>query len=60
MSFQVKMAKQKTGAFWMPDVLLTSQVLKYESYLDCELARFLIRKALKNQDIGHALFWHLR
>uniref|UniRef100_A0A452VI70 phosphatidylinositol-4,5-bisphosphate 3-kinase n=1 Tax=Ursus maritimus TaxID=29073 RepID=A0A452VI70_URSMA len=36
------------------------QVLKYESYLDCELAKFLLARALANRKIGHFLFWHLR
>eukprot|EP01147_Barroeca_monosierra_P009776 gene9776-1976_t len=36
------------------------QVMKYESYLDCDLARFLLRRALKSQRIGHFFFWHLR
>ncbi|CAH3118738.1 unnamed protein product [Porites lobata] len=36
------------------------QVLKYESYLDCDLAEFLLRRALKNQHFGHELFWLLR
>eukprot|EP00043_Microstomoeca_roanoka_P011821 m.111667 g.111667 ORF g.111667 m.111667 type:complete len:1032 (-) comp15307_c1_seq1:217-3312(-) len=36
------------------------QVLKYESYLDCDLARFLLRRALRSQRIGHFFFWHLR
>nr|XP_006815238.1 PREDICTED: LOW QUALITY PROTEIN: phosphatidylinositol 4,5-bisphosphate 3-kinase catalytic subunit beta isoform-like [Saccoglossus kowalevskii] len=36
------------------------QALKYESYLDCDLARFLLKKAIENQTIGHYLFWHLR
>jgi len=36
------------------------QVLKYESYLDCELAEFLLRRALNNQHFGHALYWLLR
>ncbi|XP_061618955.1 phosphatidylinositol 4,5-bisphosphate 3-kinase catalytic subunit alpha isoform isoform X5 [Phyllopteryx taeniolatus] len=35
------------------------QVLKYEMYLDNPLARFLIKKALTNQRIGHFFFWHL-
>jgi phosphatidylinositol-4,5-bisphosphate 3-kinase len=33
------------------------QVLKYESYLDCDLARFLLRRALKSQRVGHFFFW---
>ncbi|XP_071945035.1 phosphatidylinositol 4,5-bisphosphate 3-kinase catalytic subunit alpha isoform-like isoform X1 [Antedon mediterranea] len=36
------------------------QVLKYESYLDNPLARYLLRKSLQNQRIGHFFFWHLR
>nr|XP_033780829.1 phosphatidylinositol 4,5-bisphosphate 3-kinase catalytic subunit alpha isoform-like isoform X4 [Geotrypetes seraphini] len=36
------------------------QVLKYEQYLDNILARFLIKKALTNQRIGHFFFWHLK
>ncbi|XP_075764519.1 phosphatidylinositol 4,5-bisphosphate 3-kinase catalytic subunit alpha isoform-like isoform X2 [Pelodiscus sinensis] len=36
------------------------QVLKYEQYLDNPLARFLLRKALTNQRIGHFYFWHLK
>lgn len=36
------------------------QVLKYESYLDCELTKFLLDRALSNRKIGHFLFWHLR
>uniref|UniRef100_A0A8C7V0H6 phosphatidylinositol-4,5-bisphosphate 3-kinase n=1 Tax=Oncorhynchus mykiss TaxID=8022 RepID=A0A8C7V0H6_ONCMY len=36
------------------------QVLKYEQYLDNPLARFLLKKALTNQRIGHFFFWHLK
>jgi phosphatidylinositol-4,5-bisphosphate 3-kinase len=36
------------------------QVLKYESYLDCPLATFLLKRALQNKTIGHYFFWHLR
>lgn len=36
------------------------QVLKYESYLDCDLTSFLLERALANKKIGHFLFWHLR
>ncbi|XP_074797271.1 phosphatidylinositol 4,5-bisphosphate 3-kinase catalytic subunit alpha isoform-like isoform X2 [Natator depressus] len=37
-----------------------AQVLKYEQYLDNPLARFLLRRALTNQRIGHFYFWHLK
>jgi len=36
------------------------QVLKFESYLDCALGQFLLRRALSNTTIGHFFFWHLR
>lgn len=36
------------------------QVLKYESYLDCDLTTFLLERALSNRRIGHFLFWYLR
>ncbi|KAK7093898.1 phosphatidylinositol 4,5-bisphosphate 3-kinase catalytic subunit delta isoform-like [Littorina saxatilis] len=36
------------------------QALKYETYLNCPLAKFLLTRALKNQHLGHKLFWLLR
>ena len=36
------------------------QALKFEPYLDCPLAEFLLKKALINRSIGHYLFWYLR
>ena len=36
------------------------QVLKYESHLNCDLARFLLTRALKNGRVGHYFFWYLR
>uniref|UniRef100_A0A6Q2YMG7 Phosphatidylinositol 4,5-bisphosphate 3-kinase catalytic subunit alpha isoform n=1 Tax=Esox lucius TaxID=8010 RepID=A0A6Q2YMG7_ESOLU len=36
------------------------QVLKYEQYLDNPLVRFLLKRALTNQRIGHFFFWHLK
>ncbi|XP_033095415.1 phosphatidylinositol 4,5-bisphosphate 3-kinase catalytic subunit beta isoform-like [Anneissia japonica] len=41
-------------------LLQVVQAIKYESHLDCELCRFLLKRALANQRIGHFLFWHLR
>ncbi|XP_065186967.1 phosphatidylinositol 4,5-bisphosphate 3-kinase catalytic subunit beta isoform-like [Sycon ciliatum] len=41
-------------------LLQLTQVLKYESYLDCPLGKFLLARALRNQKIGHYLFWNLR
>lgn len=36
------------------------QVLKYELYLDCDLARLLLRRALSSQRVGHFFFWNLK
>ncbi|XP_025017100.1 phosphatidylinositol 4,5-bisphosphate 3-kinase catalytic subunit delta isoform-like isoform X2 [Tetranychus urticae] len=36
------------------------QALKYESYLHCDLAMFLLERALVNRRLGHQLFWLLR
>ena len=36
------------------------QAFKYETYLDCPLVKFLLTRALKNQHLGHKLFWLLR
>lgn len=36
------------------------QALKFETHLVCPLAEFLLSRALKNQHLGHKLFWLLR
>ncbi|XP_064211138.1 phosphatidylinositol 4,5-bisphosphate 3-kinase catalytic subunit delta isoform [Tribolium castaneum] len=36
------------------------QAIKHEMYLECDLVKFLIKRALNNQKIGHYLFWHLK
>ncbi|XP_059475620.1 phosphatidylinositol 4,5-bisphosphate 3-kinase catalytic subunit beta isoform [Neocloeon triangulifer] len=36
------------------------QALKHESYLYCDLAMLLVRKAILNKRIGHFFFWHLK
>ncbi|GFO42474.1 phosphatidylinositol 4,5-bisphosphate 3-kinase catalytic subunit delta isoform [Plakobranchus ocellatus] len=36
------------------------QALKFETHLNSHLAKFLLRRALKNQHLGHKLFWLLR
>ena len=42
-------------------VLQLSQVLKYESFHDSALARFLLRRALRSPHlVGHQLFWCLK
>ncbi|KYQ96905.1 phosphatidylinositol-4 [Tieghemostelium lacteum] len=43
------------------DILLQLvQVLKYEPYHDSKLARFLLKKAILNRNIGHSFFWYLK
>ena len=36
------------------------QALKYENYLNCDLVKLLLRRALHNRNIGHQLFWLLK
>lgn len=36
------------------------QALKYETYLYCPLAEYLMERALRNEHIGHQLFWLLK
>ena len=41
-------------------LLQLAQALKHESYFQCDLVEFLMERALKNQHIGHHLFWELK
>eukprot|EP00037_Helgoeca_nana_P032940 m.416038 g.416038 ORF g.416038 m.416038 type:complete len:1031 (+) comp29813_c0_seq1:105-3197(+) len=41
-------------------LLQICQVLKYEPYLNNDLSKFLLERALGNQRIGHYFFWYLR
>ncbi|XP_062822061.1 phosphatidylinositol 4,5-bisphosphate 3-kinase catalytic subunit delta isoform [Anolis carolinensis] len=59
-AFTVNSLKKLTDADLFQYLLQLVQVLKYESYLDCELTKFLLGRALSNRKIGHFLFWHLR
>lgn len=36
------------------------QAIKYETYLSCPLVKFLLTRALKNEHLGHKLFWLLK
>lgn len=36
------------------------QAVKHEMYLDCDLVKFILQRALNNQKIGHYLFWLLK
>uniref|UniRef100_A0ACB8EEY3 Phosphatidylinositol 4,5-bisphosphate 3-kinase catalytic subunit delta isoform n=1 Tax=Sphaerodactylus townsendi TaxID=933632 RepID=A0ACB8EEY3_9SAUR len=59
-SFTVNSLKKLTDDELFQYLLQLVQVLKYESYLECELVKFLLDRALSNRKIGHFLFWHLR
>jgi hypothetical protein len=42
-------------------ILQLVQTLKYESYHDSSLARFLLERGIRSTHlIGHVLFWHLK
>ncbi|XP_069803202.1 phosphatidylinositol 4,5-bisphosphate 3-kinase catalytic subunit delta isoform [Dendropsophus ebraccatus] len=59
-SFTMSCLKKLTNEELCQYLLQLVQVLKYESYLDCELTTFLLERALIHRKIGHFLFWHLR
>ena len=42
-------------------MLQLTQVLKFETFLDSSLTRFLLRRSLLNpRKVGHVLFWFLK
>uniref|UniRef100_A0A4W4HIH0 phosphatidylinositol-4,5-bisphosphate 3-kinase n=1 Tax=Electrophorus electricus TaxID=8005 RepID=A0A4W4HIH0_ELEEL len=59
-SFTIRCLKKLGDEELFQYLLQLVQVLKYESYLDCDLTTFLLERALSNKKIGHFLFWHLR
>ncbi|KAM8927972.1 phosphatidylinositol 4,5-bisphosphate 3-kinase catalytic subunit delta isoform [Pelodytes ibericus] len=59
-SFTINCLKKLTNEELCQYLLQFVQVLKYESYLDCELTKFLLERAMIHRKIGHFLFWHLR
>ncbi|KAM5125878.1 LOW QUALITY PROTEIN: phosphatidylinositol 4,5-bisphosphate 3-kinase catalytic subunit delta isoform-like [Callospermophilus lateralis] len=58
--FAIRSLQKLTDDELFQCLLQLVQVLKYKSYLNCELTQFLLDRALANQKIGHFLFWHLR
>ncbi|XP_034029167.1 phosphatidylinositol 4,5-bisphosphate 3-kinase catalytic subunit delta isoform isoform X1 [Thalassophryne amazonica] len=58
--FTIRCLKKLSNDELLQYLIQLVQVLKYESYLDCELTTFLLERALSNRRIGHFLFWHLR
>uniref|UniRef100_A0A665UA80 phosphatidylinositol-4,5-bisphosphate 3-kinase n=1 Tax=Echeneis naucrates TaxID=173247 RepID=A0A665UA80_ECHNA len=59
-SFTVRCLRKLSDDEILQYLIQLVQVLKYESYLDCDLTTFLLERALSNRRIGHFLFWHLR
>ncbi|KAJ3586160.1 hypothetical protein NHX12_012561 [Muraenolepis orangiensis] len=59
-AFTVKCLKKLSDNELLQYLIQLVQVLKYESYLDCDLTTFLLERALSNKKIGHFFFWHLR
>ncbi|KAJ2952563.1 hypothetical protein O0L34_g6885 [Tuta absoluta] len=59
-SFAVKCLAKISDEELLLYLLQLVQALKHESYLMCDLSRFLLERAFNNMTIGHFLFWHLR
>ena len=60
-SYAVSRLEQLEDAEVEDYLLQLTQVLKYEPHHDSALARFLLKRALRNKKrIGHSLFWHLK
>lgn len=59
-SFAVKCLLRVSDEDLLLYLLQLVQAIKHELYLDCDLVKFLLKRALSNQKIGHYLFWHLR
>lgn len=58
--FAVRCLQQMSDTDLSQYLLQLCQALKYESYLNCPLAQFLLERAFRNKRIGHYLFWNLR
>ena len=58
--FAVKCLKKASDDIINCYLLQLAQALKHESYFQCDLAEFLMERALNNQHIGHQLFWALK
>ncbi|XP_044207777.1 phosphatidylinositol 4,5-bisphosphate 3-kinase catalytic subunit delta isoform isoform X1 [Thunnus albacares] len=59
-SFTIRCLRKLSDDELLQYLIQLVQVLKYESYLECDLTTFLLERALSNMRIGHFLFWHLR
>ncbi|KAI4460968.1 phosphatidylinositol kinase [Holotrichia oblita] len=59
-SFAVMCLKDVSDEYLQLYLLQLVQAIKHELFLDCDLVKFLLKRALQNRKIGHYLFWHLR
>lgn len=59
-TFAVKCIRKFSDTELCQYLLQLVQVIKYESYLDCDLVGFLLERALNSQRVGHYFFWLLR
>eukprot|EP01114_Cavostelium_apophysatum_P016118 TRINITY_DN4532_c0_g2_i2.p1 TRINITY_DN4532_c0_g2~~TRINITY_DN4532_c0_g2_i2.p1 ORF type:complete len:1434 (+),score=438.70 TRINITY_DN4532_c0_g2_i2:87-4388(+) len=59
-SFAVQCLEALSDDELLDYLLQLVQVLKYEPYHDSSLARFLLRRSLRNRRIGHSFFWYLK
>ncbi|CAH0555330.1 unnamed protein product [Brassicogethes aeneus] len=59
-SFAVKCLKDVSDEDLLLYLLQLVQAIKHELFLESDLTKFLIQRALNNQKIGHYIFWHLR
>ncbi|XP_064460936.1 phosphatidylinositol 4,5-bisphosphate 3-kinase catalytic subunit beta isoform-like isoform X2 [Ornithodoros turicata] len=59
-SFAVRCLEEMSDEELSLYLLQLVQALKHESYLECDLAKFLVKRALRNRHIGHQMFWLLR
>ncbi|XP_076265386.1 phosphatidylinositol 4,5-bisphosphate 3-kinase catalytic subunit delta isoform-like isoform X2 [Rhynchophorus ferrugineus] len=58
--FAVECLKDMSDEDLLLYLLQLVQAIKHELYLENDLVKFLIRRALTNQRVGHFLFWYLR
>ena len=59
-AYGVRQLEGMSDAQVLDYLLQLVQVLKYEPYLDCALARFLLKRSLNNKLVGHYFFWYLK
>eukprot|EP01088_Endostelium_zonatum_P015669 TRINITY_DN3956_c0_g1_i1.p1 TRINITY_DN3956_c0_g1~~TRINITY_DN3956_c0_g1_i1.p1 ORF type:complete len:1236 (-),score=318.64 TRINITY_DN3956_c0_g1_i1:189-3761(-) len=59
-TYAIKCLQKFTNEELVMYLLQLVQVLKYESYHDSSLSRFLLERALGDRRVGHLFYWYLR